>query len=129
MSQIDQVRDFLNMVGRPIRTAPTIDVDHQEIELIRAKLLEEVDEFLVGIEERDIVKVADGIADVVYVALGAALQLGIDFDRVFTAIHEANMSKSNLDGSVRLGKDGAVLRGDRYVPPAIREALDLHPDE
>jgi predicted HAD superfamily Cof-like phosphohydrolase len=119
------VAEFYRRVGKPIRTRPTGSIPSGEVNQLMRLLREEVDELTVAVEAKDVVGIADGLGDIVYVVYGAALQYGIDLDRVLVAIHEANMTKPNADGSIMRARDGKIMRGDSYLEPALREALGL----
>jgi predicted HAD superfamily Cof-like phosphohydrolase len=56
--------------------------------------LEELAEFNRAHVSGDLVKAADGIADLVYFALGSAVQMGIPFEAVWKPVHAANMRKT-----------------------------------
>jgi len=71
----------------------------------------------------DVVKVADALADLLYVTIGAALEWGIPIDRVFAEVHRSNMTKAV--GKVR--GDGKILKGAGYEPPRIAEVLSDSP--
>lgn len=86
----------------------------------RADLLEEeareaVEELRAGTLE----DIAQELADVVYIAFGAAVAIGIDLDEAVRRVHAANMTKINEDGSVNYREDGKVLKSDRYQPPSM----------
>jgi predicted HAD superfamily Cof-like phosphohydrolase len=74
-----------------------------------------------GIHKRDLVLIADGLADVAYLLIRTALCYGIPLDEVFAEVHRSNMTK---DGSRR--DDGKILKGDKFEPPRIKEILDRH---
>lgn len=62
--------------------------------LLRARLLiEEASETTEAMAMRDLAGVADGLADLIYVALDAAVAFGIDMGPVWEAVQRANMSK------------------------------------
>lgn len=88
-------------------------------------LLEEVLEYCHANEERDLVGIADGLADIVYVAFGTALAHGIDLQRVLEEVHRSNMSKLGEDGQPLLREDGKVLKGPNYSPPNIASVLRI----
>ncbi len=67
----------------------------------------------------DIEAVADGIADSIYVLVGAALAFGIPLDRVWSEVQRANMAK--LGGTRR--EDGKILKPEGWQPPRIHEAI------
>jgi predicted HAD superfamily Cof-like phosphohydrolase len=58
---------------------------------------EELGEMIDAQEEEDIAGIADGLADVIYVALGTAVMMGLPFDRIWQAVHDANMRKVRAD--------------------------------
>ncbi len=72
-----------------------------------------------GSSRCDLVGMADGLADSIYVEVGAALSTGIRLDRVWAEVQKSNMSKQ---GGVRR-EDGKVGKGPNFKPPRIREAL------
>jgi predicted HAD superfamily Cof-like phosphohydrolase len=123
LSPLELVAEFYRRAEKPIRSQPTAELPREEIRQITALLVEEVGELRSALKRRDLKDIADGLADVIYVVYGAALQFGIDLDDVLLRIHEANMSKSNADGTFPKSKAGKVLRGDMYEPPDLEEEL------
>jgi predicted HAD superfamily Cof-like phosphohydrolase len=89
---------------------------------------EEVGELRVAIQADDILAIADGLADIVYVAYGIALKMGIDLDRVHQEVHDSNMSKISLPlgATDQIGK---IRRGPGYMPPDIAGVLGLSADQ
>jgi len=69
---------------------------------------------------KDIEGIADGLADLIVVAIGTAQAYGIDLRPVFDEVHAANMRK--LDGPKRA--DGKQLKPEGWKGPDIRAALD-----
>jgi predicted HAD superfamily Cof-like phosphohydrolase len=124
-SPLHLVAEFYRRVNRAIRSRPTTDLPDGEIQQIIDLLDEEVGELRQALRERNLVGIADGLGDVVYVVYGAALQFGIPLDDVVQAIHEANMTKPNSDGTVRRSSAGKILRGDMYVPPDLEKKLKM----
>lgn len=115
------VRDFYEKYQRPVRDEPTLGLPRSEVERLRDLLEEEVSELLKAMESDDIEKVADGIADVVYVVLGAALQYGVDANRAILAVHESNMTREAPSG--RRTRSDKVPRGTNYVPPDMESVI------
>lgn len=68
----------------------TVDVAMRRYKLIQ----EELQEYAEAVGQQDIVKVADAVADLLYVVLGTAIEHGIDIDPIFDAVHAANMRKA-----------------------------------
>lgn len=65
----------------------------------------------------DLTAVAKELADLVYVAHGTAISLGIDLDEAIRRVHASNMSKRDPDGTVSFREDGKVLKPSTYRPP------------
>lgn len=85
----------------------------------RCKLIdEELMELRLANEERDLVSVADALADLLYVVLGTAVEFGIDAQRVFDEVHRSNMTKTPLDPATKKGG-----KGPGYEPPRVAEVL------
>lgn len=66
----------------------------------------------------NLVHAADACADLAYVVLGTAVELGIDLWRCFLEVHRANMSKSTAHAA-----DGKTLKGEAYQPPDLARVL------
>lgn len=69
----------------------------------------------------DFNEVIDGLADTLYVVLGAAVTFGIDLQPFFEEVHRSNMAK--IGGTTRA--DGKVLKPEGWTPPDIDRIL-LH---
>lgn len=95
------------------------------LELIR----EEAAELTEAFNNKDIIKTADGAADLVWVVLGLCNTLGINFAPCWNTVARSNMSKIGPDGKVLRREDGKILKPDTFVPPDIRRALGLNPTE
>ncbi len=82
---------------------------------------EELGEYLGACRSGDLPGVADALVDLVYVALGASVELGLPWDRLFRAVHEANMRKVrlNAEGGHKLG----VAKPAGWQPPDVRGIL------
>jgi predicted HAD superfamily Cof-like phosphohydrolase len=104
---------------------PCVDVGEDLAQLRIALLEEEVCEFAAATRAGDLVGIADALADIVYVAYGAALTYGIDLDLVLAEVHRANMSKLDSRGRPAKRPDGKVIKSDRYQPPDVHGALQL----
>jgi predicted HAD superfamily Cof-like phosphohydrolase len=97
--------------------------DPAEVDQMQKLLSEEVGELNSAIDRGDLLKIVDGLADVVYVAYGMALQYGVDLDRAISAVHRSNMTKVDLAGPWSTGRPRKVARGDDYLPPDLDDAI------
>lgn len=95
MNYIKTVAEFHEVFQHPILLTPQIP-DQQRCELRVNLLTEELKEFIVAINNKDIVEVADALADLQYVLSGAILEFGLadKFEAIFQEVHRSNISKS-----------------------------------
>lgn len=112
------VRAFHERLGVPAPGRPGFPAEHRlalRVRLVR----EEQAEFERALAARDLPAAVDALADLVYVAIGAAVELGVDLSPVFAAVHEANMRK--VGGGVRA--DGKVLKPAGWRHPDVGALL------
>jgi predicted HAD superfamily Cof-like phosphohydrolase len=91
------IDDFYTLLPWDERTLPTPRLEPEEVHLLRRLMSEEIHEFVRASKARDIVKIADAVADITYVAYGAAKQYGIDVEDAIRAIHRANLRRVRSD--------------------------------
>jgi hypothetical protein len=97
---------------------PTADVPERTRDVRIALLAEEVEELRDAMMAGDLVGIADGVTDVIYVAAGTGVRYGLPVDALIAEVHRSNMTKSNpAPDSLKLAK------GDGYEPPRIAEIL------
>lgn len=106
--------------GQKIRNKPAIDSSMSERELRKRLIMEEAQEACDAIDANDIVLLADGIADSLYVQFGCALTFGIPIEAVFAEVHRSNMTKPKF-GQI----EGKVQKGD-YSRPRVDRILELY---
>lgn len=123
----DDVTDFLHKYGVPCAEKPTLPT--QELITFGFKHLhEELKEVEQAFVDNDLVAVADGLTDMVYVALNFAARIGIPFNDVWDAVHKANMEgkrKVKDASESKRGYEHDVIKDHNFVPPEgdIHEAL------
>lgn len=121
------VAEFHAGFGPPVLNGPIRDSAPERVAMRADLIEEEAAETLAALraEALDLVEVADGLADLVYVAYGCALELGIDLSAVLAEVHRSNMTKLGSDGRPVLRADGKVLKGPQFDPPQIDQVLGL----
>ena len=134
---VSDVKAFHRAGGVPVLERPAFPSD-ERVELRRKLLVEEADELLRALDERDLVEVADGLADLIYIAVGTALELGINMAAVWGEVHRSNMAKfpvcracrgagceacSGRGHIVHRREDGKVLKPEGWTPPLIDSAM------
>lgn len=68
---------------------------------------------------QSLVEAIDGLCDIIYVAVGAAVTMGVDLDPFFNEVQRSNMAKAG--GEVRA--DGKRLKPEGWTPPDIAGVL------
>lgn len=92
---LNDVRAFHELFGAYVGETPSIPTE--EICKLRINLLqEELNELSEGIKNKDIVEIADALADLQYVLSGAVLAFGLQdtFADLFAEVQRSNMSKA-----------------------------------
>lgn len=121
------VREWHEKYGVPVRE--TVVVPEAERVFLRHTLIEEeAEEALEVLESLNVAPartpfeaqvamamLAKELCDQIVVAIGTALEFGIDIAGAFVAVHESNMTK---DGGERA--DGKITKGPSYVEPDLR---------
>ena len=87
-------------------------------------ITEEYKETLEAFQNNDLVEVADGLADMVWVIMGMCNSCGIQFDNVWKEVRASNMSKF-VDGKVIKNDYGKIMKPKSYFKPNIKNALGL----
>lgn len=128
---VQDVTDFHRVMGQPVLHTPTVPGDDRtelRFDLIEEEFLEVrsalgVNEYGFIKEPVDLVKLADGLADLIYVIVGTALEFGIPLEVVWNEVQRSNMAKAGPDGVVKKRADGKVLKPDDWTPPDIEGVL------
>jgi predicted HAD superfamily Cof-like phosphohydrolase len=126
--EIDMVAEFMQANGYPPPSHPTATLP-PEILLQRLHLMmEELGDVSRGLNERDLILLADGLCDLLYVVYGTAVATGLGpiLPHLFAEVHRSNMTKEL--GKVTDGRRGA-LKGPGYEPPRLAEILDNYQDQ
>lgn len=144
MSHLEDVKEFYKSFKQDefIAEKPSLDTANISEERLHLKLALIAEEFIELIEaaygdksgavlkdawleaqkldegNRDLVEVADALADLDYVEKGLAVEAGIPLDAVFSIVHESNMSKLDENGDPILSDGVTPSAYDGKVKPA-----------
>lgn len=123
-TNFELVGDFMEAMDQEVLIYPVFPEEH--IQKLRLDLIEEeLDELHLGVDNIDIIEVADALTDLLYVVYGAGHAFGIDLDECFQEVHESNMSKLGEEGRAIKREDGKVLKPDTYFPPDLKSVLSI----
>lgn len=136
----DQVREFHEMTGQPVRLVPTVPADDEvrsRLRLVSEETFELLDACLPAnaallLEARrlvwmaiegevkvDMEEAADALADIAYVVEGTNLSLGLDSSAVLEEVQRSNMSKRGG----YLDERGKWKKPPTWSPPDIGAVL------
>jgi predicted HAD superfamily Cof-like phosphohydrolase len=119
IAEQSMVEEFHREFGLTINHAPTIP-SRADMDLRFNLIDEELRELDLAMIKDDIVKVADAIADLLYVVYGTAVTFGLNMKSIFEEVHRSNMSKV---GGVKRA-DGKIIKPDTYSPANLEPIID-----
>ncbi|OUX46453.1 MAG: phosphoribosyl-ATP diphosphatase [Candidatus Pelagibacter sp. TMED275] len=118
MTNFEKVKKFMTTFGQEVKTHPSFA--SEKINLLRYELIkEELDEFKIALENKNLVEVADALTDILYVTYGAGHAFGIDLDKCFQEVQNSNMSKLDKNGKPIYNEMGKVMKGENYFKPDL----------
>lgn len=115
----EKVEMFHDKYGYPCPEKPEI-LKPEDAEFRAGLILEELHEYICANADGNLVGVADGLADLLYVVIGTAVYHGINLQPIFEEVHRSNMTKE-------LSRDNLnkPVKGDTFEGPRIAELLLL----
>lgn len=117
------VKEFHQRFGHLVADHPTPLTDEQRRQRYWF-MYEELQEFL---NSSSVVDQADAMIDLIYFALGTMVNMGVEPERLFEIVHEANMSKFWQDGQPRWDKEtGKVMKPPTWVDPYAQLHAEIH---
>ena len=122
MNYQKDVSDFMILGEQKI--ASDLNLNNEQTQLYMNLIKEEFEETLKAFDEEDLVEVADGLADMVWVIMGMCNSAGIDFDKIWAEVKSSNMSKF-VDGKFIKNDSGKIMKPETYFKPNIKKALGL----
>lgn len=116
------VKDFQEAFNLPHESTPKL-LTPERLAFRQRLLQEEVDEISVSKTLEDL---ADGIGDVIYIALGTAVEAGIEMGPILEIIQNANMAKLGADGKpIYRESDGKVMKPEGWQAPEPQIIAEL----
>lgn len=129
MNEFNAVKEFMIACDQKVPVTPQVP-NKETIQLRITLIEEEVTELIKDLYKLEffggpknqadklkmLARIADHVADVVYVVNGTAAAFGIDGEAAFNIVHAANMQKAN--GPRR--EDGKVMKPEGWVSPEIK---------
>ena len=129
-TNFEKVREFHEVFGLDINDEPYKDVFDKDPKLVNLRknlIIEEVEELLEAIKNKDMKETLDALADILYVTYGCSLSFGCDLDNAFDLVHQSNMSKLCVSEeeaikTVTWYKKEYMIGNHKYDSPTYRKA-------
>jgi hypothetical protein len=114
-------------IGHPDRIAHNPTIPQPNVRALCSQLIvEEIAETGAAIQEENIVEIADGIADSIFVLLFTAHCYGIPFNEIWDEVARTNMAKFPGGKAIRDQSTGKILKPPGWTPPDIAGVLARH---
>lgn len=122
---VSQVLEWHKKFGVDVGDNPA-PIEYERLLMRDNILTEEVKELYAAGVRKDIVEVADAICDVLYVAIGTAIEFGLQdkLEQLFDEVHRSNMSKLDENGNPIKREDGKILKSALFSPPNLKPIID-----
>ena len=123
MTNFEKVKLFMNTYGQEVKDKAEFSdakTNKLRIDLIK----EELEELTQGMNDKNLLEVADALTDILYVTYGAGHAFGIDLDKCFDEVQNSNMSKLGEDGKPIYNDSGKVMKGPNYFKPDLLKFIN-----
>lgn len=125
MIDIEIMHCGMELVSMSKRLQDQLVKHPEDRRLLRAHLLiEELGEMLMALGERFEIEVLDGLADLLYVLVGAAVTMDLPLSEAFEEVHASNMTKEKRSDDKF--KDRVRDKGPNYRGPNLLRVLQQH---
>ena len=125
--QLEQVKQFNKAFKIEDTEKPRL-INKEESDL-RWRLMDEENlEYLEACKQKDLVEVADALADQLYILCGTILKHGMGniIEDLFNEVHRSNMSKLDENGNRIVRRDGKILKSSLYTPPNLNTIIEAN---
>jgi predicted HAD superfamily Cof-like phosphohydrolase len=116
LSMLEMVRHFHAVAGVPVANVPSA--------LSPARLSSRVEWLREEVNELEsastLVDQVDAAIDVLYLALGTLVEMGVELEEPFKLVHESNLAKAWPDGCFRQTATGKIIKPDGWQSPRRR---------
>ena len=87
---------------------------------------EEMSELMLAIDAKDMPGIVDALVDIVVVAKGTAVMMGVQWGAHWGEVHRANMAKKRGAQPKRPHMPAALITPEGWVPPNHQLIIDRH---
>lgn len=119
------VKQFNTTYGVVAEVVPKVP-DEDKATRLNNLIHEELMELNEALDSKDVIGIADALADIIYVTAQQAEALGFPVDAMLREVHRSNMSKLGEDGKPIYREDGKVLKGPNFTEPDLEGVLSAY---
>ena len=120
---LDDIAEFHEKFGLHQPKAK-IELHKEEWRLRHSRLVEEIDEYIVCVEQGDDAGTLDALVDLVYIALGTAYRRGWDFSEAWRRVHKANMAKERgKPNNSKYGSGFDIVKPEGWQGPSHEDLV------
>lgn len=123
MSHVKDVRKFNKKFGQLIGKSPQ-HLTQRKLKERADFLQEELNEFVAGAQTQNMPEMADALVDIVYVAIGTAVMMGLPWKELWDDVQRANMAK--VRGVGKRGNLSDCIKPEGWEPPRTRKILEAY---
>ena len=122
MSNFDDVKTFMQTFGQEVKNKAGFP--KEKVIKLRFNLIkEELNELEHAMKTKNLKEIADALTDILYVTYGAGHSFGIDLDKCFDEVQQANMSKLDENGKPIYNEYGKVMKGPNFSKPNLKQFI------
>ena len=123
--QLNSVKQFHDVFKLSYSNELCADLEPNKAILRFNLMKEENDEYLLAIQNKNIIEIADALGDMLYILCGTILEHGLQhkIEAIFDEIQRSNMSKLGNNGEPIYRQDGKVIKGPNYFKPNLESIL------
>lgn len=107
---------------KPYKRGPTVCTGTELREMRRRLMAEEWQEYEDAEASDDLVEIADALADLIFIAMGTAIEYGIPLPEIFKEVCDTNEAKVPPGGPT-YREDGKILKPEGWKPPDVAGIL------
>lgn len=113
---LNLVKKFHKKFKTPILKMPSL-IPKDRSKLRHELMKEEVEEYLLGVKNKDLENIAKELSDILYAVYGTILEHGLQnkMDKIFEEVHNSHMSKDYHKYK--------MVKGKKYFKPNLKKIL------
>ena len=114
--QLNLVKEFHEKFNVPVLNKPSL-IPKDRSDLRYRLMKEEVDEYIEGVQKRDIKNLAKELSDILYAVYGTILEHGLqdNIEEIFQEVHNSQMSKDYHQYKMVKGENYFKANLDKFL--------------